>query len=180
MNTFAPAPNSVQIPVGDDTLRLSALWYDLCTRNKKNRIMKRPAYDKEALRENKGGMQVGQPSADPQQTQETTRTQITPDDISDDGPRIRKRNPLPAADRTGRRGGQPFGRQHGEPGLSPGRATPPGFTGHGPAGRRRTQQKTHRFCGVFQFPADGQVSEIAPRVPPKAGAAVIGTSELFQ
>ena len=36
--------------------------------------MKRPAYDKEALRENKGGMQVGQPSADPQQTQETTRT----------------------------------------------------------------------------------------------------------
>ena len=48
--------------------------------------MKRPAYDKEALRENKGGMQVGQPSADPQQTQETTRTQITPDDISDDGP----------------------------------------------------------------------------------------------
>ena len=44
--------------------------------------MKRPAYDKEALRENKGGM----PSADPQQTQETTRTQITPDDISDDGP----------------------------------------------------------------------------------------------
>ena len=43
--------------------------------------MKRPAYDKEALRENKGGMQVGQPSADPQQTQETTRTQITPDDI---------------------------------------------------------------------------------------------------
>ena len=48
--------------------------------------MKRPAYDKEALRENKGGMQVGQPSADPQQTQETTRTQNTPDDISDDGP----------------------------------------------------------------------------------------------
>lgn len=96
-------------------------------------------------------------------------------------PRIRKRNPLPAADRTGCRGGQPFDRQHGEPGLSPGRATPPGFTGHGPAGRRRTQQKkTHRKSGVFQFPADGQVSEIAPRVPPKAGAAVIGTSELFQ
>ena len=48
--------------------------------------MKRPAYDKEALRENKGGMQVGQPSADPQQTQETTRTQITQDDISDYSP----------------------------------------------------------------------------------------------
>jgi hypothetical protein len=41
-------------------------------------------------------------------------------------------------------------------------------------------KKTHRKSGVFQFPADGQVSEIAPRVPPKAGAAVIGTSELFQ
>ena len=180
MNTFAPAPNSVQIPVGDDTLRLSALWYDLCTRNKKNRIMKRPAYDKEALRENKGGMQVGQPSAadsgnHPHPNHAGRHFRRRPH-----RPRIRKRNPLPAADRTGRRGGQPFGRQHGEPGLSPGRATPPGFTGHGPAGRRRTQQKTHRFCGVFQFPADGQVSEIAPRVPPKAGAAVIGTSELFQ
>ena len=34
-NIFAIVPNSVQIPVGDDTLRLSALWYDLCTRNKK-------------------------------------------------------------------------------------------------------------------------------------------------
>ena len=102
--------------------------------------MKRPAYDKEALRENKGGMQVGQPSADPQQTQETTRTQITPDDISDDGP------------------------------IAPASAN----------GIPSRQQIEHRFCGVFQFPADGQVSEIAPRVPPKAGAAVIGTSELFQ
>ena len=44
--------------------------------------MKRPAYDKEALRENKGGMQVGQPSADPQQTQETTRTQIEQDVVA--------------------------------------------------------------------------------------------------
>ena len=43
--------------------------------------MKRPAYDKEALRENKAECKW-----DPQQTQETTRTQITPDDISDDGP----------------------------------------------------------------------------------------------
>ena len=77
----------MQIHLGDDIPQRAALWYDLCTRtNKRIRIMKRPAYDKEALRENKGGMQVGQPSADPQQTQETTRTQITPDDISDDGP----------------------------------------------------------------------------------------------
>lgn len=45
--------------------------------------MKRPISDKASLRESKGGMQVGQPSADLQQTLQTTRTQITPDDIPD-------------------------------------------------------------------------------------------------
>ena len=121
MNTFAPAPNSVQIPVGDDIRQRAALWYDLCTRNKKRiRIMKRPAYDKEALRENKGGMQVAfrRSAAD-------SGNHAHPDHAGrhfrrrPHRPRIRKRNSLPAADRTGRRGGQPLGRQHGEPGLSP-------------------------------------------------------------
>lgn len=48
--------------------------------------MKQPIFDKASRRESEGGMQVGQPSADSQQTRETTRTQITPDDIpGDDG-----------------------------------------------------------------------------------------------
>ncbi len=147
--------------------------------------MKRPAYDKEALRENKGGMQVGQPSADPQQTQETTRTQITPDDISDDGPIApASANGIPSRQQIEQDvvAVNPLGRQHGEPGLSPEagqRRRDSPDTDHRPdvAGHNKN---THRKSGVFQFPADGQVSEIAPRVPPKAGAAVIGTSELFQ
>lgn len=138
--------------------------------------MKRPAYDKEALRENKGGMQVGQPSADPQQTQETTRTQITPDDISDDGP-------IAPASANGTPSRQQI--EQDVVAVNPSvdsmesrakprsRATPPNFTAHErSAGRRRTQQKTHTAKAVyFSFRPTDKSQKLRPvshhrRVPP--------------
>lgn len=145
----------------------AALWYDLCTRNKKNSNYERPAYDKEALRENKGGMRsdslplirsrLRKPRAP--RSRRTTFPTTAP------SPPHPQTELLPAADRTGRRGGQPLGRQHESRGWPRSRATRRrGITAHEQSvGRRRTQQNTaKRVC--FQLPADGQVSEIAPRV----------------
>ena len=111
-------------------------------------------------------MQVGQPSADPQQTQETTRTQITPDDISDDGPIA------PAS-----ANGTPSRQQIEQdvvavnPSVDRSRATPPGFTAHRPAGRRRTQKKHTAKAVCFSFRPTDKSQKLHPvshhrRVPP--------------
>ena len=123
MNTFAPAPNSVQIPVGDDIPQRAALWYDLCTRNKK----KNSNYETTCIRQGSSAGKQGRNASGTafRRSAADSGNHAHPDHAGrhfrrrPHRPRIRKRNSLPAADRTGRRGGQPLGRQHGEPGLHP-------------------------------------------------------------